>query len=171
MKKDDLARLHWIRQQREAKALRAVTQRHGVLVHAQQAADEASAATADHAARAQEHERQVLRALVGKELRRYDILNLQSSLDAAADEQRKLKTAEHEAGKERDAKRAELEEARGVFHHRRREADKLGQIVETRGAALARRQMALTEANDDELHLRPASGPAHPLATSRSEDA
>ena len=171
MKQDDLTRLHWIRKQREEKALKAVIARHSAFLQAEQAASEASRASAEHASRALDSERGKLVALVGKELRRHDILNLQSGLDAAADEQHKLKAAEKEAGQSRDAKRGELDQARTIFRGHHREAEKLAQIVKQRNTRLARRRLVFAEASDDELHGRPVPHLLHPAPPSRSEDA
>ena len=171
MKKDELARLHWIRKQREEKALKAVIARQNALLHAEQAASDAARASADHASSARERERGTLVALVGKELRRHDILNLQSSLDAAADDQQKLKAAEKQAAQNRDARRGELEKARTTFRHHHREAEKLGQIVKKRNMQAARKRLVFAEAGDDELHGRAVPDLLHPPAGSRSEDA
>ena len=169
--KDDLSRLHWIRKQREEKALKAVIARQSALLHAEQAAAEAEQASADQASRARDLERGALVALVGKELRRHDILNLQSSLDAAADDQQRLKAAEKQAAEARDARRGELEKARTLFRHHHREAEKLGQVVEKRNMQAARKRLVFAEASDDELHGRAVPDLRHPPAASRSEDA
>ena len=171
MKKDELARLHWIRKQREEKALKAVIARQNALLHAEQAASDAARASADHASSTRERERGTLVALVGKELRRHDLLNLQSSLDAAADDQQKLKAAEKQAAQNRDARRGELEKARTTFRHHHREAEKLGQIVKKRNTQAARKRLVFAEAGDDELHGRAVPDLLHPPAGSRSEDA
>lgn len=171
MKKDDLARLHWIRKQREEKALKDVTARQGGLLRADRAAAEASAAVADHASNALKREREALGALVGKALRRPDILNLQSSLDAASDEHRTLEAAEQEAASQRDARRGELDSARTEFRRLHREAEKLAEIVEQRTMKAARRRLVFSEAADDESHGRGSRQLLHPPAGLRSEDA
>ena len=171
MKQDDLTRLHWIRQQREEKALKAVTARQTALRNAERAAAEAAQASADHASRAYAREQGALAALVGKDLRRHDILNLQSNLDAAADDQHRLNAAEHQAAQSRDASQDELEKARTTFHHHRREVEKLGHIVKERNTRMARKRMVFAEASDDELHGRPLPDLLHPPAASGSENA
>lgn len=171
MKKDDLTRLHWIRKQREEKALKEVIARQSALLHAEQVAADAARASADHADSARERERGALVALVGRELRRHDILNLQSSLDATADEQEKLRAAAKHAAERRDARRGELEKARTVFRHHHREAEKLGQVVEKRNMQSARKRLVFAEASDDELHGRAVPDLLHTPAASRSEDA
>ena len=171
MKQDDLARLHWIRKQREDKALKAMSARQLALRRAERAAAEAAHASAEHARLAYEHERAALAALVGKDLRRQDILNLQSSLDAAADDQQRLNAAEQRAAQRRDASQAELEEARMVFRHHRREAEKLGQIVMERNSKAVRKRLVFAEASNDELHGRPVPDVLDPPAASRSENA
>lgn len=171
MKKDDLARLHWIRKQREEKALNAVIARQNALLHAERAAAEAARASADHASSIRDRERGALVAQVGKELRRPDILNFQSGLNAAADAQRKLKAVEKEAAQKRDARRSELEKARTIFHRHHREAEKLAQIVKKRSMELARKRLVFAEASDDELHRRAVAEVIDPPAASRSGNA
>jgi DNA primase len=171
MKKDDLTRLHWIRKQREEKALNAVIASQGALRHAERAAAEASLAAADDASRAVDRERGALGAVVGKALRRHELLNLQSNLDAAADAQRKLKATEKAAAQSRDLRRGELEKARTIFRHHNREAEKLGQIVKQRNTQMARKRMVFAEASDDELHGRAVPDMMPALTASRSEDA
>jgi hypothetical protein len=171
MKKDDLARLHWLRKQREEKALNAVTERQGALARADKELSEAALAAVDHADAARVRELERLGALVGKELRRHDLLNLQSSLDAVVDQQRQLKTAEAAATRTRDAAQGELEDARNIFRRHRQGAEKLEQIVRQRSLTLARKRMAFSEAGDDEQYgLSHQQGLAQPTA-SRSEDA
>jgi hypothetical protein len=153
MKKDDLARLHWLRKKREEKALRAVIACHGALLHAEHAAAEARAAAADHATRSQDQERSALGALMGKEVRTNGLLSVQANLDAAADDQQRLNAAERQAAEERDARGSELERARAVFHRHYRDAEKLGQVVGKRNTELARKQLALSEASSDELYV------------------
>jgi hypothetical protein len=171
MKKDDLARLHWLRKQREEKALKAVLERRGALARAETAAAEAALASSDHAGAARGRELEALGAVVGKELRRNDLLNLQSNLDAAVDRQRTLKAEEAEAAQKRDAAQSKLEDARGIFQRHRRDAEKLEQIVRQRSLKLARRRLVFSEAGDDELHgLSHPHGDASPAAP-RSEDA
>lgn len=171
MKKDDLARLHWIRKQREEKALKAMMERQSALQHAEAAAAKAALASSEHASDARERERGALVALVGRELRRHEILNLQSSLDAAADDQQRLQAAESEAAERRNARRGEWEAARTVFRRHHRDAEKLAQIVKKRDLELARKRLTYAEANEDELHGRPVQELQHLPGASRSENA
>ena len=171
MKSDDLARLHWIRKQREAKALKAIMAGQSALQHAERAAEGASAAVVDHVGRARERERAALDESVGKALRVHEIVNMQSGFDAAADDQQRLKAAEQRAAEACDARRAELAVARTAFYQHHREAEKLGEIVENRKTALARRTLVLTEAGQDELHPQPVDALVSAPVSSRSEDA
>lgn len=168
MKTDDLARLYWIRKQREEKALKVMMERQGALQHAEAAAAKAARASAEQANDARERERGSLVALVGRELRRHDLLNLQSSLDADADDQQRLRAAEREAAERRDARQGELQAARTVFRRHHREAEKLAQIVKKRDVEAARKRLTYAEANEDELHGRAI--PQLPFP-SRSENA
>ena len=171
MKKDDLARLHWIRKQREEKALKAVMARQGALQRAEAGVGRGERSpSADHAAAPRTRTRCACRT--GRE-----------SAAAARDPQfpvgprcRRGRAARAESG---GAGRPPNSATPGAPSWRapglcsaaiaaRRKSLPTSSSSETWGL---RKRLTLAEANDDELHGRGFREPLGPPAGSRSEDA
>ena len=172
MKPADLASLLRLRRQREEKALNLVTARQSALARAEQEAQAANAAAAEHKSTSRDHEHQRLAGLIGRPMRAGEIANLQSSLNALADRHKDLVVAERQAVKRREERTAELTTAQAEFRKRHRQAEKLSALMSRLAMRQGRREAAIAESTTDELFTdRLAAGQANAQPASRNGDA
>jgi chromosome segregation ATPase len=150
MTRTDLARLRRLRGKRKDMALQQLAASQTRLDAADSEATEAQAAAIEQAATARMREHALLNAQVGKQLRAGDIAELQMTLDALADHQAELRSAEQAAHDRRDAVHAELEAARAEFLRRHRDDEKLQALITGIEKREAPRRAAVSETTDDE---------------------
>jgi hypothetical protein len=150
MKRDDLTRLHGIREKRKEKALEKVAMRQGALERAERELEEARNAIRDYLTAARKKESISMSGIIGKTLDlaamnafRADMVLIAESLDD-------LRALEKDAGEKRDIAKSELAKAKQVFRQLHRSAEKLGYVIIQEGRKNGRKALALSEATDDD---------------------
>jgi hypothetical protein len=157
----DLDKLLRIRRQREENAMQAALARREALARAEAEAAEAAAAAAEHARQSLDRERMSLTGLLGQTLHPRDLVNLQSNLNARADEHRHLVADEQAAIGQREGCEADYEAARAEYRRRHGQSEKLSELITHERTKASRRQLILSEAASDEGYL--PGGPAHAI--------
>lgn len=151
MKNRGIQKLIELRKLREEKAMKTLAIRQNAVRHAEEEVQAATLAIATHTQTARDQELTALAGLTGQELRASELINLQSSLNAAAyhhdelqDIERKAKKTCEETCIKRDAAQAEF-----WRHHRKKE--KLSSLVRLRSDRRRARQLAISEEATEEL--------------------
>jgi hypothetical protein len=155
MKRDDLARLHHIRNQRKLKALERVAACQAAMQRAEQLLMEAKEAVSLQAATALEKESASLSGMIGETLSYAEICNFQTELAVLAEELEILLAAEKDAGDRRAAAQADLKTASTLFRERHRSVEKLQYLMREEKRKHQGRNLALSEAAEDEFRPRP----------------
>jgi hypothetical protein len=155
MKRDDLARLHYIRNQRKLRALERVASCQASLQRAEQLLAEANAAVSHHVAAALEQESAGLADMIGKTLSHAEISGFHAEMTILAERLAKLLAAQQEAGERRDAALSDLKAAAEIFQERHRSVEKLQYLMREESRKHRGRDLALAEASDDEFRPRP----------------
>lgn len=159
MKQDDLRRLHQLRETRKQKALEALAARQAAARHAELQLANAQAAVSEHAELLLQQEADSLAGMLGKVVSHADIAMHHSELIVQAQRLEVLRARETASGKRQEAAQSDVRSASAVFHQRYRSAEKLRHLIDEQGRKSQRRQLALTEAGDDELRpRRPVQG-------------
>ena len=153
MIRGDLAKLLRLRRHREDKAMNVVLVRGATLARAEQDMAVAKQAVVDHANHARDHERQSLGRLLGRTLHPHDLANLQSDLNARADQREDLLAAEQQAIAQRESCQSSLNDARSAFRKRHAQAEKLSALIVQEQQKDDRNQLIVAESATDEGHL------------------
>lgn len=154
MKRQDreLQRLRELRRKREERALDEVAVRRAAVVNAETTVDDAASAVANHAAKALQKERQVLRGLMGKTVRQRAIARVQADFEATAHKHSDLRNVETNARHTLRERETELDAARDVYRKHRLETEKLRLLLAERRVKHVRRETAITEAATEDQH-------------------
>jgi hypothetical protein len=155
MKRDDLARLHHIRNQRKLKALERVAACQAAVQRAELLLAEAHAAVSGHVAAALETESTGLSDMVGKTLSYVEISNFQAELLVLAEQLEILLAVEKDAGDQKTAAQADLKSASTIFREHHRSVEKLQYLIREKIRKNQGKTLALAEAADDEFRPRP----------------
>lgn len=154
MDKVDLKRLHWLREKRMERALEKVAARQTALSKAQEQLNEARKAVHDRiqAARAQDAAR--FSQMRDKTISYSEIANYGSDRSAYAYQLQALRVAEKNAGQQCDDAKAELKRATQIYRQHYISSEKLQHLIKERTRKLQRKEIAFSEANDDEFSNR-----------------
>jgi hypothetical protein len=155
MKRDDLGRLHHIRNQRKLKALERVAACQAALQRAEQVLAEAQAAVGHHIAATLEREAKGHAEMIGKTLSHAEICNFHGELVVLAEQLAGLIALEKDAGGQRDTAQAELQAASAIFRERHRSVEKLQYLIREQNRKGQGKDLALAESADDEFRARP----------------
>ncbi len=154
MSRDDLKQLHWLHEKRKEKALEQVNARRNAFQSAQDELEDAKQAISNHVDHARQQEASGLSGMMGKTLSYADIANFQSELASLADRLAALKSTEKAAGDGFETAKTELKEASTIYRKHHFRVEKLQELMKMQNRKRQRRDLALSEALDDEQQIQ-----------------
>ncbi|MBO0711906.1 MAG: YscO family type III secretion system apparatus protein [Acetobacteraceae bacterium] len=146
----NLLRLAALRRNREQRALDVVIRENTLCRKAEQLADAAAIALARQVAQAHGRERQLVGSLAGRPVSPATIINVQMEIARAALETARLRTAAARAQASLLEQRDARAKAHDDYRRRQRAADKIDTLLKQVRASHARRDAALTEAEQED---------------------
>jgi hypothetical protein len=152
-----IARLLDLRRLRERSALNALTQCEGDYRRAEQQVEAARNAIAHHLAQARAHEREKIRAFVGRAVSATEIGRLQADLDAMAAETVRLRQVEQEAQTALHNAELARDAARERLRLCQRAVTKLDRLAEEERRKAERLEAAYAEADLEERAIMAAA--------------
>jgi hypothetical protein len=139
-----------LRRDSEQRALDVVIRQNALCRKAEQQADAAAMALARQAAQASGRERQLLGSLAGRPVSLATIINVQMEIARSALETARLRTGAARAQASLLEQRDSRAKAHDDFRRRQRAADKIDTLLKQEMASRARRDAALTEAEQED---------------------
>lgn len=154
MKRYGLEPLLQLREKRKEQALELVALRNAALLQAERQLADAQLAVQSHLNAVREHENSSLSEVMGKMLSHADILNIRSELTILVYKLDELLALEQNAARQRDAAQSGLEAATDIYRQHYRSAEKLQHLVTQENRKHQRKELALSEASEDEVRNR-----------------
>lgn len=154
MSRVDLKRLHWLREKRMERALEDVAARQTALNNAEEQLSEARKAVSERIQAARRQDAASFSQMKGKTISYAEITNYSSDRSAYAYQLQELRMAEKNAGKHCENAKAELKKATRIYRQYYIDSEKLQRLIKERTGKLQRRQIAFSEAHDDEFSNR-----------------
>jgi hypothetical protein len=145
-----LLRLAALRRDSEQRALDVVIRQNALCRKAEQQADAAAMALARQVARARGRERQLIGSLAGRPVSLATIINVQMEIARSALETVRLRTGAARAQASLLEQRDSRARAHDDYRRRQRAADKIDTLLKQEMASRARRDAALTEAEQED---------------------
>lgn len=154
-----LDRLIKLRQLREDRAMDEVAAQEQERLRTQNELDEAIDTLRRYGQLSVERERTKLSSLIGQRLHPSELMNLQSALNASDDHRTRLQENQQQAEANLTVQTEQARKARLFYLFRHRQHEKLKALANIQAAQEKRRQLAITETEDEEAYIRRARSP------------
>lgn len=161
MKRDPFLQLHRLRMKRKEMAFERVAMRQAAFARAEQQLAEASETLSAHAEKARARESASHADIAGKTLSFTEVMNFQTELALLAHRLDELRREQTGAGARRDAAQSEMKAAAALFREYHRKVEKLDYLLAETQRGHRRRELALSEASDDDITHRQRIGTSH----------
>lgn len=146
----DLIRLRDLRLKREERALEKVAQAQDAVRKAENVVSDTKNALNTHIKRAQKREREITAGIIGRTLRQQALTRMRLEFDVFAQKQSELRKLLDLARMVLQTRENDLDNARQIYKKFRLETEKLRLLLEQRKTKSDRRQVAVTEAMDED---------------------
>jgi hypothetical protein len=146
----DLIRLRDLRLKREERALEKVAQAQDAVRKAENVVSDTKNALNTHIKRAQMREREITAGIIGRTLRQQALARMRLEFDVFAQKQSELRKLLDLARMVLQTRENDLDNARQIYKKFRLETEKLRLLLEQRKTKSDRRQVAVTEAMDED---------------------